>query len=73
MPLNWPQSVNSSVNHEYEDSSEEFLEGAFDPAGHREVIKSPRVARCIKPEALNKTEQEFTKVYVEGIETRNPK
>ena len=57
------------MNHEYEEISEEFLEGTFDQARHREVTKRFRVAKDVKPEVLNKTDQGFTKVYVEDKES----
>ena len=57
----------------YEEISDEFLEGAFHPDGHKEITKEPELNTGVQVGNQNKIKSGYAKVYVEGIENKDPK
>ena len=73
IPRHWSQSRESLLDSAYEEISDEFLEGAFHPDGHKEITKEPELNTEVQVGNQNKMKRGFTKVYVEGVENNDPK
>ena len=73
IPKCWSQSRESLLDRAYEEISDEFLEGAFHPDGHKEITKEPELNTEVQVGNQNKIKSGYTKVYVEGIENKDPK
>ena len=73
VPRHWSQSRESLPDCAYEEISDEFLEGAFHPDGHKEMIKESRPNTGIYLENQYQMKGGSTKVYVEGVENKDPK
>ena len=72
IPRYWSQSRESLLDRAYEEISDEFLEGAFHPGGHKEITKEPELNTEVQVGNQNKIKTD-TKIYVEGIENKDPK
>ena len=72
IPRYWSQSRESLLDRAYEEISDKFLEGAFHPDGHKEIAKEPELNTEVQVGNQNKIKSD-TKIYVEGIENKDPK
>ena len=72
IPRYWSQSRESLLDRAYEEISEKFLEGAFHPDGHKEIVKEPELNTGVQVGNQNKIKSD-AKIYVEGIENKDPK
>ena len=73
VPRHWSQSRESLLDSAYEEISDEFLEGAFHPDGHKEITKEPELNTEVQVGDQNKKKKGSTKVCVEGVENYDPK
>ena len=73
IPRHWSQFRESLLDRVYEEISNEFLEVAFHPDGHKEITKEPELNTEVQVGNQNKKKRGVTNVYVEGVENNDPR